>query len=306
LAALTTTQIGSLGLVTPIVLDLNGDGIQTLSFNAGVKFDILANGNAIQTGWVGQQDGLLVSDKNRDGLINDGTELFGSSTVLANGQNAVDGYQALAQFDSNSDGVVNKQDLDFGKLSVWVDGNSDGFTGHGELKSLTEAGIKQISLSTETVRDSNEGNLIGLSSIYQTSDGQHRSAADVWFVVDKNDENTLSNDAKPSGANLLSKAISEFKDRDSSAQPGLINSKQELQSDTSLTELTLNADKLGSALRQYQLSTVNSALSAINEGANKVNLAMLASPVSSGPEKDKEGAAANLIAQLQNKGSSYR
>ena len=172
------------GFQTPVVLDLNGDGVSTQSINAGVKFDLLAQGQAVNTGWVSASDGLLARDLNRDGVINSGAELFGSSTVLANGQKAQDGYQALSELDSNLDGVVNRQDAAFNELRVWVDGNSDGVTEQGELKTLADLKISQLSLTTTTEISQDHGNLLGLNSSYQTTDGATHAAADVWFQVD--------------------------------------------------------------------------------------------------------------------------
>jgi len=192
---------------SPIVLDLDGNGIQTLSVNAGVNFDLLANGQPVQTGWVGSGDGLLVLDINQDGSINDGSELFGTSTVLADGSKAVDGYQALAQLDTNHDGVINSADAQFAKLGVWIDGNADGQTGGGEVKSLAELNISQLSLSARVTTDTNNGNLVGLTSSYQTTDGVNHTAADVWFAVKPAQPSSPSS---PTSTTRLAQAIGEF------------------------------------------------------------------------------------------------
>jgi hypothetical protein len=194
--ALTTAQIGAfsvsngatgaLHLGTPIVLDLNGDGVKTQSIGAGVKFDLFATGNQVNTGWVSNSDGLLVLDRNHDGKVNDGSELFGSSTTLADGSKAADGYQALKELDSNGDGVINQGDAAFADLKVWVDANSDGITEGGELKSLADLKITSISANADVNLSKDNGNLIGLTSSYQTADGASHAAADVWFVADKN------------------------------------------------------------------------------------------------------------------------
>jgi len=186
--ALDSSQLIALtmaaGFQTPIVLDLNGDGVRTQSITAGVKFDLLAQGQAVNTGWVSPTDGLLVRDVNHDGVINNGSELFGSSTVLANGQKAHDGYQALSELDSNLDGVIDSQDASFNDLRVWVDANSDGVTDQGEIKTLADLKISQLSLKTTTDISLNNGNILGLNGSYQTTDGATHAAADVWFQVD--------------------------------------------------------------------------------------------------------------------------
>jgi hypothetical protein len=182
-SALTTSQIEVMDFSTPIVLDLDGDGVRTLALSAGVQFDVLATGSAVNTGWVSQGDGLLVMDHNGDGVINDGSELFGSSTTLANGDKAADGYVALAELDSNHDGVISSADATFADLRVWVDANTDGISSTMELKTLDELGITQLGLATDSNRVLDKGNLVGLTSTYQTADGASHAAADVWFAV---------------------------------------------------------------------------------------------------------------------------
>ena len=129
-------------------------------------------------------DGLLARDLNGDGAINSGAELFGSATTLANGQAAPDGYSALNELDSNHDGVINSQDAAFTDLRVWVDANADGVTEQGELKTLAQLNISQLSLATDSHASLDNGNVVGLNSSYQTTDGASHAAADVWFQVD--------------------------------------------------------------------------------------------------------------------------
>ncbi|MDR7377138.1 ABC-type transporter Mla MlaB component, partial [Rhodoferax ferrireducens] len=185
IAAFTTAQISHLTLSTPIILDMNGDGVKTLSISSGVKFDLFADGNQVNTGWVSGGDGLLVMDRNHDGVINDGSELFGSSTTLASGAKASDGYAALSELDANHDGVVNSDDAGFADLRVWIDANSDGVSASGEVKTLASLGITSISTQATVQISQDNGNLIGLTSSYETSDGATHAAADVWFVADK-------------------------------------------------------------------------------------------------------------------------
>jgi hypothetical protein len=184
IAAMNTDQKMAIHLASPIVLDLNGDGVSTQSIAAGVQFDLLAQGQAVNTGWVSATDGLLARDLNGDGVINSGAELFGSATTLANGQTAPDGYSALNELDSNHDGVINSQDAAFKDLRVWVDANADGVTEQGELKTLAQLNISQLSLATDSNASMNNGNVVGLNSSYQTTDGASHAAADVWFQVD--------------------------------------------------------------------------------------------------------------------------
>jgi hypothetical protein len=183
--ALTGAQLPHLK-PTPVILDLNGDGVSTLSVNAGVQFDIFAAGSKTTTGWVGGGDGLLVLDRNGDGQINDGGELFGSSVTLADGSRAKDGYVAMQALDSNGDGVLNGEDSAFGDLKVWID-NGDGVSQSGELRSLSDLGIVSLDLKAVSTSVEQNGNTIGLTSSYTTADGASHEMADVWFTAQADD-----------------------------------------------------------------------------------------------------------------------
>ncbi|MBI5212124.1 MAG: hypothetical protein HY957_01975 [Nitrospirae bacterium] len=80
----------------PIMLDLDGDGIETTNVKDGAYFDHDGNGFAEQTGWAASDDGMLVMDRNGDGIINDGKELFGDQTILSDGTRAANGFQMAA------------------------------------------------------------------------------------------------------------------------------------------------------------------------------------------------------------------
>ena len=156
--------------------DLNNDGVKE------------------RTGWIARNDGLLVRDLNDDALINNGGELFGEGTLLANGRRASDGYQALSIMDSNHDGLVNKLDKDFGSLKVWQDANGNGISDKGELKSLTELGIAELSLQAKASTVMDNGNLIGLMGGYTTADGSVHTMGDVWFSTDQTGNHTFDLD----------------------------------------------------------------------------------------------------------------
>jgi hypothetical protein len=174
------------------VLDLDGDGVETRALADGVNFDINATGSASQVGWVGKDDGLLVWDRNGDGVINDGKELFGGAMELENGQRAGNGYAALGQLDTNNDGKIDASDEKFNELKVWVDADSDGVTDGGELKSLADLGILSMDLGASVGTETDNGNLLGLVSSYTTTEGESRDMADVWFQKDNGDTTALS------------------------------------------------------------------------------------------------------------------
>jgi hypothetical protein len=179
--AMSTSQINALMSATPIVLDLDANGVQTLAAADGVHFDVAGTGQASRFGWVGGADGLLARDLDGNGSIDNGRELFGAGTQLADGQRAGNGFVALAAEDTNHDGVVNASDANFGQLQVWVDANHDGKTDAGELKGLVELGITGLNLAPETSDRVDNGNAVGLVSSYTTADGQSHEMADVWF-----------------------------------------------------------------------------------------------------------------------------
>jgi hypothetical protein len=131
-----------------------------------------------------------VMDRNLDGIINNGSELFGTGTILANGKHAKDGYAALAEQDTNHDGKIDKNDTHWKELKVWVDANHDGKTDAGELKTLEELGIASLNLAAEKSTATDHGNLIGLISSYTTTDGKQHEMADVWFTKDVQPQTT--------------------------------------------------------------------------------------------------------------------
>jgi hypothetical protein len=176
---------GQVAQASPIILDLDGTGINTVGFDSEVYFDHDGNGFAQLTGWVGANDGLLVWDRNGNGVIDNGTELFGDNTVLTNGLTAVNGFAALAEHDSNGDGVIDANDAIWSELRVWRDVSQDGVTREGELVTLDELGITSINLSYTTSSYVDEhGNAHKQVGSFTWADGTEGIATDVWFATD--------------------------------------------------------------------------------------------------------------------------
>ncbi len=183
---------------SPIILDLDGDGVETTKVNTGTYFDHDGNGLAESTGWVGADDGLLVRDVDGSGWIDTGAELFGNHTRLANGQMAANGFEALRDLDSianggNADGKLDASDAAFASLKVWEDADGDGYHSAGEVISLDEAGVHSINVgyTTSTATDTH-GNAHSQIGSYTKADGSTATATDVWFQTDK--MNTLADD----------------------------------------------------------------------------------------------------------------
>jgi trimeric autotransporter adhesin len=185
---MTTAQFAALQSVTPIVLDLDGNGIQTRSAAEGVSFDIDNTGRQTQVGWVGGNDGLLVRDVNGNGTIDSGAELFGGATELANGQRAGNGFAALSQFDSNADGKIDANDAAFNELKVWVDADADGVSDAGELRGLIDAGVASLNLDFTRGTEVDNGNLLGMVGSYTGTDGSESAMVDVWFAKQQPEE----------------------------------------------------------------------------------------------------------------------
>ena len=126
--------------VDPLILDLDRDG--KVSTTPGKRyFDLDANGVAERVSWAASGDGFLVMDRDGDGKITSGRELFGDHTVMSDGRMATNGFQALADLDSNKDGKIDASDEAFGRLRVWSDKDGNGKFEDHELSTLEEPGI---------------------------------------------------------------------------------------------------------------------------------------------------------------------
>jgi len=138
---------------TPIVLDTDGGGFHLSNVAGGVKFDLGATGTAEQVAWTaeGSTNAFLALDRNGDGVIDNGSELFGNVTPQPASPHP-NGFLALAVYDQaanggNGDGKIDSRDAIFSRLLLWVDSNHDGISEPGELHGLPELGIAAIYLN---------------------------------------------------------------------------------------------------------------------------------------------------------------
>lgn len=169
----------------PLVLDLDGNGVQSLSRQDGVQFDHDGDGVRSATGWVGKGDGLLAIDLDGDGAITSGRELFGDRMLTPGGGEASDGFAALAQHDSNHDGRVDASDANFGQLRVWEDANANGVSEEGELSTLAQRGIESLSLDYTAVDVRQNGNAVTMLGSYRTADGKSGQLSEYWFASEE-------------------------------------------------------------------------------------------------------------------------
>ncbi|WP_291982001.1 calcium-binding protein [Candidatus Accumulibacter sp. ACC005] len=168
--------------VDPLILDLDNDGLETIGINTSnpILFDHNGNGVRTATGWVKSDDAFLVLDRNGNGSIDNGRELFGDSTPLTAGGVAADGFAALAQEDTNGDGKVDSLDARFASLRLWRDLNQDGASQVGELFTLSSQGIIALNLAkTANSQILANGNQIADLGGYVRSDGSTGTLGEV-------------------------------------------------------------------------------------------------------------------------------
>ena len=138
---------------SPIILDLDGGGISNSGIEPGypILFDHDGDGLRNATGWVGAGEAIVVRDLNGNGTIDSGRELFGDNTLLTRGpkagQRAADGFEALADLDSNNDGQFNAADAAFASVKLWKDANQNGISEAGELFTFAQLGVQGIKVS---------------------------------------------------------------------------------------------------------------------------------------------------------------
>lgn len=180
---------------SPIILNLDS-GDLTLT-GPSVLFDITGTSTPHLLGWTRpeSEDGFLVLDRDGDGVISSGREMFGNFTPLSwdlNGSCAEHGFEALAWFDAleqrgNADGWITTADAVFPDLKVWIDRSHDGISQAEELKTLAALGIVAISVDAkESSKTDSYGNHFRYRAKVLQLNGQstltNRFAYDVFLV----------------------------------------------------------------------------------------------------------------------------
>jgi hypothetical protein len=178
---------------SPIIIDTDGSGFELTSVASGVMFDIDGDGKLSPIAWTRSTSGnaFLALDRNGNGLIDSGKELFGNFTQQPESPNP-NGFLALAESDKpenggNGDGVIDKKDAIYSKLVLWIDENHDGVSQPKELHSLHSMGVFSLALR---YRESRRTDRFGNEFRYKAAvnpvpeDGESRDgrwAYDVFF-----------------------------------------------------------------------------------------------------------------------------
>lgn len=200
---MTSDCRGKLGYDSPLLVDTGRNGFELSSVDDGVMFDINGDGVLDQVAWTrpDTDDGWLAIDRNGNGRIDDGTELFGNNAPSSvEGHPSSNGFVALEALQnpefgvSPSDGRFDVQDAMFGKLLIWIDTNHNGLSEPEELQSAASIGLQSVDLNYKrTKRVDQFGNRFSLRStatwVVEKRNGKQverdRPIWDVWLRTAK-------------------------------------------------------------------------------------------------------------------------
>jgi hypothetical protein len=171
---------------SPILIDLAGNGFHLTNASGGVLFDLNGDGVTELLSWTytGSDDAWLVLDRSGNGLIDDGTEMFGNFTPQPLSAEP-NGFNALGVFDQNGDQWVDVSDQVFTQLRVWTDSNHDGVSQSEELRTLPAVGVTRLSLDYRASgRRDQHGNLFKYRAVVSSGrlDDIGRFAWDVFLT----------------------------------------------------------------------------------------------------------------------------
>jgi len=133
---------------SPIVINFGRGNYRLTGANSPVFFDIAASGSPARIGWTaaGADEAFLWLDRNHNGVVDNGAELFGNATPQMDGKRAPNGFEALKVFDTNNDRIIDEHDSIWRQLLLWRDLNHDGVSQSSEITSVIGSGFIAISL----------------------------------------------------------------------------------------------------------------------------------------------------------------
>ena len=179
------------GFLSPIVVDVDGNGFSLTNPASGVVFDMLNDKVPLQLAWTAARstNAFVVLDRNGNSTIDNGTELFGDMAPQPP-VTSPNGFTALAEYDKpggggNGDGKITAGDTIFSQLKLWQDSNHNGVSEPSELKALTGM-IEGIDLNyKESKRTDANGNQFRYRAKVYGPGGQQggRWAWDVFLKV---------------------------------------------------------------------------------------------------------------------------
>lgn len=147
---------------SPILIDVDRSGFPMTNADNGVDFDLLAFGYTQRWSWtaLGSTNAFLVLDRNGNGTIDNGEELFGDITPQPDSLYK-NGFLALAEYDKgenggDGNGKVNQNDTIFSQLRLWQDINHNGVSESTELSTLPALGLRTIDLDYKESRRTDE------------------------------------------------------------------------------------------------------------------------------------------------------
>lgn len=156
----------------PLALDLNGDGLKTTGVDQGVAFDIDGDGTTDRTSFITGGDAFVALDRNGNGVIDSGRELFGDQNGDANG------FLALAAYDDNQDQRIDAQDAVYSNLRLL---STDG-DGRQQLMSFAEAGVRSIDLNYRNTQQAlNSYDSVTQLASYERENGSTGTAGDLML-----------------------------------------------------------------------------------------------------------------------------